>query len=265
MDALPDIERWNPSEWDDCVGNGYLKRHFQDQLYALRTGRILKGVNTYIKGPSRTGKTSIARLFARCMMCENLDMTSLNPCNACVPCTEGLDRFGDQGVFAAAAGREVNFLPVDCMQLTGAEHLRELVNQMVDYNGIKVVLLDEMLRLAKRGMDEILLGPLSKLNYMWIATSIESDQIDQAVYERFPSKFTTALPSDEELAKLLMRLCHRWKIGYDAVETLILLSQVSNRVTGIALHALTEVNIKRPEYRILTRETVEMFRDRRAK
>jgi len=259
---LPDIERWIPNAWEDVVGNAALKEHLQDQLHALRTGRSEKGVNTYVKGPSRSGKTSTARFFARCLLCEKLDLETLNPCGQCYACKEGLDRFGDSGVFANIRGREVHFMPIDCMQVRGAEHLRDLIHQMVDFDGVKVVLLDEMSRLVKRDLDEILLGPLQTLNYMWVGTSIETDRLDHAVYGRFPAKFTTALPSDEQLTKLLMRRCVEWKIPYDSPSTLLQLSGVASRLPGVALHALAQVNIKRGEHRKVTREFVESYRER---
>ncbi|WP_428305499.1 hypothetical protein [Lacipirellula sp.] len=264
MSALPDIERWNPSLWDDDIGNPDVKEFFQDQLYALRTGRIEKGVNTYVRGLSRSGKTSTVRLFARCLMCVELNLETLNPCGHCEACTTQLDRFGEQGMFSYLRGRDVHFMPIDCMQIRGADHLRDLISGMADYNGVKVILLDEISRLSFRGLDELLLGPLQSLNYMWIATSIDSHKIDAAVLNRFPAKFTTVLPTTEELAMLLMRLCRQWGIPYDDPATLCLLAEASNNVTGIALHALAQVNAKRGDARALTRHAVEGFRDRLA-
>lgn len=264
MMQLPDVERWIPEVWDDVIGNADLKEHLQDQLHALRTGRSQKGVNTYIKGPSRSGKTSTARFFARCLLCERLDLETLNPCRQCQACNEELDRYGDSGVFASVSDRNVNFVPIDCMQIRGAEHLRELICGMVDYNGVKVVLLDEVSRLNKRDLDEILLYPLQILNYMWIATSIDTDRLDHAVYGRFPAKFSTTLPCDEELAMMLMRRCLEWQIPYDNPETLLQLANISNRLPGIALHALAQANIKRAEQRQITREYVESFGERLA-
>ncbi len=133
---LPDIERWVPATWDDVVGNAVLKEHFQDQLAALRTGQIEKGVNTFITGPTRSGKTSTVLLFARCLLCEHLDLIEFNPCGTCEPCRDNYARYGEQGTFTFLAGRNIHFTPIDCMQIQGAEHLRELISRMADVTAI---------------------------------------------------------------------------------------------------------------------------------
>ncbi len=77
--ASVDVDRWIPKRWDEVAGNQELVEHYQDILRDfVEEGE--GGMNTMVLGKSRTGKTSTTKLFVKCLLCQQLDSDTLNPC-----------------------------------------------------------------------------------------------------------------------------------------------------------------------------------------
>lgn len=68
-----------PSKWSDIVGQTHITRVLAD---GLRTGNF--PVRILMSGPPGTGKSSIAELSAKALMCDNLN--DINPCGECASC-----------------------------------------------------------------------------------------------------------------------------------------------------------------------------------
>ena len=257
---LPDIDRYQPQTREELIGNYDLNKHLYNQLLALRTGRIDKGRNTLVEGGSREGKTVTIRFFARCLLCLELCMKTLNPgCGGrCENCRMNTARYGEEGVFAQLRGHHFHFRCIDCTKIANSQQLRNEVNAMWDFNGVKVIYLDEISRLENPNMALTLLPPMNDLNFMWIASGISARGLDHALVNRFSERLTTELPSLGELSEWLSKRCVAWQIDWDHENTLVRLAQRSNRIPGLALQPLSKVNCD-PQ-RTLTREIVENFR-----
>lgn len=253
---LPDVERWIPTNWDQVIGNKALVEHLRGLLWSLRFGGARKGINTLVFGASRTGKTSTLKLFARCLLCKQLDSTTLNPCPAiCDSCQNDAARFGEEGIEVQLAEGRFHYKPVDCLRIAGADDLRNRINEMWEYEGHRVIHLDEVHRLANRGLDEHLLKPSEELNYLWLASAARIDKLDPTFLNRFSVKLGTELPVIEDLAEWLARRCLEWQIAWDDAETLWRLAQRASLVPGLALQPIARANIARQ--RVVTRTMVE--------
>ncbi len=104
---------YRPSRLDELVGQEPLVRALS---HAFESGRIAQAyLLTGIRG---TGKTTTARLIAKCLNCVGADGqggVTPSPCGVCEPCV------------AIAEGRHIDVLEIDAATNTGIDHIRELV------------------------------------------------------------------------------------------------------------------------------------------
>jgi hypothetical protein len=255
-----DIGRWLASTWEQVLGCDSLKEHFHDILRSALDGD-LTGVNTAVFGASRSGKTSIIKLFVRCLLCQQLDPVTLNPCNGgCKLCCQEVSRFGLHGIFAEIAfadGRKnpVHYVPIDCTSIT-EQGLRDKLIDLRDYDGLRVVYLDEAHRLARRIMDEQLLKPVEeRRGYMWILSAATTGDLERMFLNRFV-KFQTTPPSCEELAIWTGERCKEFEIEWDDEDTILRLVDRANFLPGLVLQVLGRAQKRRVKPQ-LSRNLVE--------
>ena len=79
MAYLALYRRYRPQDFDSVVGQEYVTRILKNQILSGRVGHAY-----LFSGIRGTGKTSIAKIFARAINCEHNE--DGNPCNACDTC-----------------------------------------------------------------------------------------------------------------------------------------------------------------------------------
>jgi replication-associated recombination protein RarA len=242
-----------PARWRDCIGNKTLIKMLRDIIRQIRFDKIDLAKRLFVSGPSRSGKTATIKLFIKALLCERLDPMTLDPCGSCRSCLQQVERYGERGVETYLAESRFHYVPIDCTKVTGAKELIELLRELRDYDGTRVVYLDEIHRLQQRCLDEQLLKPVDELGFIWIASSAQTEALDEAFLNRF-TKVKTELPSQEELALWLADRCIDFDIRNES-EALIRLTTRSDRIAGIALQALEQASLDRQTG--LTLELVE--------
>ncbi|NRA21577.1 MAG: DNA polymerase III subunit gamma/tau [Oceanospirillaceae bacterium] len=132
--------KWRPTQFDEMVGQGHVLKAL---VNALDDNRLH---HAYLfTGTRGVGKTSIARLFAKALNCEQ-GITS-KPCDKCSACEE------------IAQGRFVDLIEVDAASRTKVEDTRELLEnvQYAPSRGrFKVYLIDEVHMLSKSSFNALL-------------------------------------------------------------------------------------------------------------
>lgn len=119
--------KFRPQVFEDVKGQEHIVTTLRNQI---TTGRI--GHAYLFFGTRGTGKTTIAKIFARAINCTNLK--DGNPCGECPSCQ------------AAAAGNNMNIIEIDGASNNGVNNIREIIEE-VAYSPVdakyKVYIIDE--------------------------------------------------------------------------------------------------------------------------
>lgn len=279
--ATKNIEGWSASRWDQIVANQNVKEYWWDTIHCIRQEGHRSGFNMLLTGDSRGGKTSSIALGIKALGCFNLDLDTFNPCGHCANCKAKVGQYGNDGwenwvdVFEdeETVKKAVRFLylPVDCTRLTEAEIDKVIGKVRVDDGNIKIVYLDEVHRLVRRGLDEQLLKPLESYEAIWIASSAyvkkqdrensnedgrRQNSLEIMFQNRFTFRLETQKPTVDEMVFWLAERCEEWGISVEALEsTLGRLAERSRCVPGMALQVVNKAHKRRSK--LLTRQLVD--------
>jgi len=140
MSYLVLARKWRPRKFDELVGQEHVRRALTN---ALDSGRIHHAF--LFTGTRGVGKTTIARIFAKSLNCEQ--GVSSTPCGVCPACVD-ID-----------AGRFVDLLEVDAASRTKVDDTRDLLDN-VQYSPArgryKVYLIDEVHMLSAHSFNALL-------------------------------------------------------------------------------------------------------------
>jgi len=132
--------KWRPKLFSELVGQEHVRRAL---VNSLTSGRVHHAF--LFTGTRGVGKTTIARILAKCLNCEK--GVTPEPCGECAACRE-ID-----------AGRFVDLLEVDAASRTKVDDTRELLDN-VQYSPTrgryKVYLIDEVHMLSTHSFNALL-------------------------------------------------------------------------------------------------------------
>src|SRR5215813_2270629 len=132
--------KWRPKKFSELVGQEHVRRAL---VNALGSGRVHHAF--LFTGTRGVGKTTIARILAKCLNCET--GVTAEPCGVCAACRE-ID-----------AGRFPDLIEVDAASRTKVDDTRELLDnvQYAPARGrYKVYLIDEVHMLSAHSFNALL-------------------------------------------------------------------------------------------------------------
>ena len=103
--------KWRPQSFKALVGQSHVLKALSN---ALSQGRLHHAY--LLTGTRGVGKTTIARILARCLNCD--EGVSASPCGVCASCLE------------INEGRSVDLIEVDAASRTKVEDTRELLDNV---------------------------------------------------------------------------------------------------------------------------------------
>jgi len=132
--------KWRPKKFSELIGQEHVRRAL---VNALESGRVHHAF--LFTGTRGVGKTTIARILAKCLNCER--GVTAEPCGSCAACRE-IDE-----------GRFPDLLEVDAASRTKVDDTRELLDNVLyapARGRYKVYLIDEVHMLSAHSFNALL-------------------------------------------------------------------------------------------------------------
>lgn len=225
---------YRPLTFKEIIGLEVIKRILISNL------KYKKFAQGYIfEGSYSTGKTTISRVFARSILCQN-PQEDFSPCNTCYSCKLFLEN------------RHPNYFEIDAANNGTKDKVQE-IREMLRFDSIvgnskRIILFDEAHNISKEGKDALLLQLEKKdENVILIFCTTESNKMPETIKSRC-YVFKLPEPTEKDILKKLKFICRSRSIEYeedalykivlssgrhyrDAENKLAMASAISNKIT----------------------------------
>ena len=132
--------KWRPAKFEDVKGQDAIVKTLKNQILSDRIGHAY-----LFCGTRGTGKTSVAKIFAKAVNCEN--PVDGSPCGECSCCK------------AVAAGNSLNVIEIDAASNNGVDNIREIRDEVAyspTEGRFKVYIIDEVHMLSGGAFNALL-------------------------------------------------------------------------------------------------------------
>ncbi|MBP3201603.1 MAG: DNA polymerase III subunit gamma/tau [Lachnospiraceae bacterium] len=217
--------KYRPLDFDTVVG--------QDSIVTTLRNQIKEGsiAHAYLfSGTRGTGKTTIAKIFARAINCPN--ELNGNPCNECATCVQSIE------------GNNMNILELDAASNSGVDNIRRITEQL-DYppqNGekYKVFIIDEAHALSQSAVQAFLKTLEEPPEYVvFILATTDPNKLPETILSRC-QKYNFRRINIETIVSYLKKVCSEEKIEIED-DALIFIAEKSDGSMRESLSILDRV------------------------
>ena len=197
MNYLALYRKYRPNDLEEVVGQNEIKKILAS---SVKNGTI---THAYLfSGPRGTGKTTMAKILAKMVNCENnVDGNSCNKCNSCLNVLKSND-----------------VIEIDAASNNGVDEIRELREKatLVPANAkYKVYIIDEVHMLTTQAFNALLkILEEPPKHVIFILATTEYHKIPLTITSRC-QKFQFSKISDEDIVSNLKKIAKKEKISID--------------------------------------------------
>jgi DNA polymerase-3 subunit gamma/tau len=201
MSYLVLARKYRSSSFDDLVGQENVARTLKR---AIESGRIAHAF--LFCGTRGVGKTSMARILAKALNCDNADAPTAKPCGKCTSCK------------AITAGEDMDVIEIDAASHTQVEKIRELIENSRYRPArarFKVYIIDEVHMLSKGSFNALLKTleePPSHVKFILATT--ETEKVPATILSRCQRYDFRNIPT-REIAEHLKAVCRKEGVKAD--------------------------------------------------
>ena len=166
--------------------------------------------------------TTLARIYARAMLCENLDKSDPEPCNKCDTCTSILN------------DTSMVFTEQDAASQGGIDQVRRIVDGLpfaVLGAAKRIYLFDECHRMSKDAQD-VLLKPLEERKMIGMFCTTEPEKVRGAIRSRC-EEYAIRKVTREDILVRMKRILEAEKVEYEDDGVLIVIDFSGGHVRDV--------------------------------
>jgi len=191
--------KYRPKTFDDVVGQEVIIQTLKNSILNNKIGHAY-----LFSGPRGCGKTSIAKIFARLVNCQNLNENCV-PCDECVCCTR-------------TAEQNLDIIEMDAASNNGVDEIREInnkVNLVPSLGKYKIYIIDEV-HMLTIGAFNALLKTLEEppSHVIFILATTDPHKVPITILSRC-QRFDLKKISEEKISSRIKYICENENIKID--------------------------------------------------